>query len=1178
MNAEVCLNEPAPPRSGGHLVRRFGVVFVAVFGLVLAHPSVSLAGTASVIGSTLSYVADPGEANAVTLDAWNYGQPDQFWVLTDTGAAVVAGAGCAPFGAGDNSVACGNPTSANIDLGDMNDSFGPDGAYPYDVMPVVVSGGAGDDSLEGGSHDDALDGGPGNDFLSAGSGSDTVLGGPGDDTIDATGRSTAVADPCGGIPCPPDAADTYSGGDGIDTITYDIRTDPVTATLDGVANDGASGEHDNVGADIENVTGGWGGDTIVGTDGANVLNGGPEALGQPDSIDGRGGDDVLIGGPGVANLTGGAGDDQLFAGTGGGTLDGRSGNDTMTPSGPGSLTGVQPPVTVIGGDGVDTVDYSQAFGNVSISLDDVANDGTELNQWLDNVHSDVENVIGGLGNDTITGSAADNVFDGGPGADTFHGGGGSDTVAYSSRTNAINATIDGIANDGQVGEGDNIEPDVENLVGGSGPDQLIGSSAANTLSGGPGNDFLDGGPGADTLLGGDGEDTVDYSSRMNPVNVSLDGVANDGQSGENDNVGTDVEDMIGGSGNDTLTGSALDNVLIGGPGSDTLNGGPGDDILDAGGGADALNGGAGEDVADYSSRTNAVNVSLDGVANDGESGENDNVGTDVEDVVGGGGDDILTGNAQANLLDGGDGNDLLDGGLGPDTLVGGPGLDDTVDYSSRTDPVTVNLDGTSSSGNAGDGPPGARDTIESDVEDAIGGSGADTFNGNESDNTFDGGPSADTFNGGGGFDAVDYSSRSEPVSVSLDGIANDGAAGEGDNVGTDMEDAFGGSGDDTFSGNASSNLFVGGPGADTLDGGGGDDILLGGPGADTLTGGPGVDLIDGGEDNDSVQSRDGEADDVDCGAGLDSVVADLADSTLNCESVHRGPPLVTTGAASAVQQTTATLSGTVNPAGQATTVYVDLGTTAAYGTRSTGLSLPANVGDYPVTSNWSNLLPGTTYHYRYLATNADGTTYGADQVFTTAGTRPGADTALTIAAAPTRAKLGKQLFYTITVTNHGPEEADAVTVSDPLPPGLAVVSASASQGSCAAKTPVRCDLGSLANGASATIRLVVRPKAVARISNTATLSAATPDPDTSNNSATVRTSVAGPPCVVPNVKRKTLTAARKAIRRANCSVGTVQLVYSQRVERGDVISERPAPRKHLRYRAKVNLVISRGTH
>ena len=301
----------------------------------------------------------------------------------------------------------------------------------------------------------------------------------------------------------------------------------------------------------------------------------------------------------------------------------------------------------------------------------------------------------------------------------------------------------------------------------------------------------------------------------------------------------------------------------------------------------------------------------------------------------------------------------------------------------------------------------------------------------------------------------------------------------------------------------------------------------------------------------------------------------MADSTSDCETAHRGSPLVTTGAAREITQTTATLAASLNPAGQATTAYVEIGTTTAYGTRSATLSLPAEVAEYAVTSKWSNLQVGTTYHYRFVATNADGTTYGADQTFATAAPN-GADLRLTIKDLPDPATIGKRLSYILTVANPGPGPAANVRVNDSLPRKVALVSATASQGTCSSKAPVRCELGSLAGSASATVKIVVRLRARGVISNTATVSAATPDPVTANNSATARTTVKGAPCVVPNVKGKTLAAAKKAIVRAHCTLGKVRLAYSAKVKRGRVLAERPVPRTRLRSGGKVNVVVSRG--
>jgi hypothetical protein len=124
----------------------------------------------------------------------------------------------------------------------------------------------------------------------------------------------------------------------------------------------------------------------------------------------------------------------------------------------------------------------------------------------------------------------------------------------------------------------------------------------------------------------------------------------------------------GGTGNDDLKGTGVDDSLFGEDGNDTLDGA---------GGSDVLNGGLGVDTAYYKFRANAVTVSLNGVADDGEGGgEADNV-LEVENVVGGDGPDILSGDAAANAISGGPDNDKIDGGAGSDVLDGGT-EDDTI--------------------------------------------------------------------------------------------------------------------------------------------------------------------------------------------------------------------------------------------------------------------------------------------------------------------------------------------------------------------------------------------------------------------------------------------------------------------------------------------------------------------
>jgi DNA-binding beta-propeller fold protein YncE len=96
------------------------------------------------------------------------------------------------------------------------------------------------------------------------------------------------------------------------------------------------------------------------------------------------------------------------------------------------------------------------------------------------------------------------------------------------------------------------------------------------------------------------------------------------------------------------------------------------------------------------------------------------------------------------------------------------------------------------------------------------------------------------------------------------------------------------------------------------------------------------------------------------------------------------PPEVLTGGVGAVAQSTATLMGNVNPEGVPTTYELDLGVDSDYGTRIFGELAPSSALD-PVTVEVGNLAPDTTYHYRLVATNTYGTSYGGDQTFTTPG-------------------------------------------------------------------------------------------------------------------------------------------------------------------------------------------------
>jgi uncharacterized delta-60 repeat protein/uncharacterized repeat protein (TIGR01451 family) len=126
---------------------------------------------------------------------------------------------------------------------------------------------------------------------------------------------------------------------------------------------------------------------------------------------------------------------------------------------------------------------------------------------------------------------------------------------------------------------------------------------------------------------------------------------------------------------------------------------------------------------------------------------------------------------------------------------------------------------------------------------------------------------------------------------------------------------------------------------------------------------------------------------------------------------------------------------------------------------------------------------------------------------------PAADLAISQAAAPAAPSVGQDLTFTLTVTNRSSIPDPGVVVTDPLPSGVAFVSAASSQGTCAfAGGSVQCSLGTLPPGASATIRIVVRPTAPGTLTNTARVSGTLFDPVSSDDvaTATVTAVPAGP--------------------------------------------------------------------
>jgi uncharacterized delta-60 repeat protein len=171
------------------------------------------------------------------------------------------------------------------------------------------------------------------------------------------------------------------------------------------------------------------------------------------------------------------------------------------------------------------------------------------------------------------------------------------------------------------------------------------------------------------VAGTGGNDTIRITQSGTTLTVNRNGTTSSFST-----VGKTKLVVTGAAGNDTL--SLAPGVTL----QSFLYGGPGDDRLHAGGGRDDLFGGPGLDTADYADANSALKLSVDDLRNDGAasgSGANaDNVHADIEIVLGGNGDDTITGSALPTLLAGNGGNDHLTGSSGRDVLIGGRGKDD----------------------------------------------------------------------------------------------------------------------------------------------------------------------------------------------------------------------------------------------------------------------------------------------------------------------------------------------------------------------------------------------------------------------------------------------------------------------------------------------------------------------
>ncbi len=362
--------------------------------------------------------------------------------------------------------------------------------------------------------------------------------------------------------------------------------------------------------------------------------------------------------------------------------------------------------------------------------------------------NDLVVILGGSGNDNLTGSDFDDIID----------GNNSPTAPAAADTDVLNG-----------GAGDDI------LYGRGGNDTLSGGSGSNQLFGGAGNDLY--------LVDSAGDVVVEnVGEGIDEVRTTLASYVLSGN----------VENLRGiGGGDFAGTGNGAANLIVSGAGNDTLNGGGGADILLAGDGNDIVNGGAGADNS-YGQGGNdtltdggdAADTMLGGTGDDIYIVQNS--GSSTIEFVGEGTDEVRTtfsvyglqanvenltfldnanhaagvGNTLANTITGGTGIDSLFGREGNDTLLGGSGSANSLFGQEGDDTYIVAASGDSTIEFVGEGTDTVRTSLGShvlrtNVENLVyTGASAFTGIGNEGDNSLTGGIGDDFLSGLDGDDII----------------------------------------------------------------------------------------------------------------------------------------------------------------------------------------------------------------------------------------------------------------------------------------------------------------------------------------------------------------------------------------------------------------------------------------
>jgi trimeric autotransporter adhesin len=526
-----------------------------------------------------------------------------------------------------------------------------------------------------------------------------------------------------------------------------------------------------------------------------------------------------------------------------------------------------------------------------IAVENAVVDGNDLPNYmaLDSFFSDLRTtnnndlIRGFRGGDTIDGAGGNDTIEAGTGDDSVNGGAGNDNINLGDDNDTLNGFGGGDDTINGGNGNDRLDGSFGNEIyfGGEGNDTILGREGNDSIEGGGGNDTIDGGTGDDLVVGDRGFDSVDGGNGNDTWDISTTtfGYVFDlatGITNFSGHTASNFENVLTGSGNDSISGSLVDNIIRTGAGNDTINASSGDDSVDGGGGDDDIKLGDGDDIFNG---TVGGNDTVDG--GNGNDSLDGNFGNDS--LFGGGGNDTIVGR---------DGNDTLFGSVGNDSLIGGDGNDvyrvdgnDTINDSSGVDTVisttTYTLDLNIENLTLIDGEPTALNGFGNGLSNIITGNGlSNTLEGGAGNDTLLGSNGDDTLRGGEGNDAVVGGEGEDRLSSSAGDDILRGGNGNDVYFINDLDTIFefDGGGVDTIvaeisytlgdflekleltgindtaiigAGNALANNISGNQLNNVLSGGADNDSLLGGSGNDTLDGGTGNDSLSGGSGNDT---------------------------------------------------------------------------------------------------------------------------------------------------------------------------------------------------------------------------------------------------------------------------------------------------------------------------------------